>query len=250
MAVRGLLHAHIAQRIFSRHSFEMKSIIISLIILGLALPVLALDRAGLDNRIGKVNILLQEMQLKPDKSIPAQDLRNAQGIILLDRTKAGFIFAYQGGSGVAMVREPNSGQWGPPAFVKASEASFGVQAGGQHSFVVILLMNTNSTRMLTEPVFKFGGEAGGTAGNASGGVEGGVASVEQLVLVFSDTAGLYGGAAIKGASISPDTEANLTYYGQFLTTKEILYDGKVKPSEAALALAKKLDELAKQFLTK
>src|SRR5947207_5419435 len=47
-------------------------------------------------------------------------------------------------------------------------------------------MNTNASRMLTEPTFALGGEASGTAGSSSTGVEGGVASVEQLVLTFSE----------------------------------------------------------------
>ena len=90
------------------------------------------------------------MQAKPDKRIPAENLRKALGIILLDRTKAGFIFAYQGGGGLAMVKDAKSGRWSPPAFLTANEASLGVQIGGQQSFVVILLMNTNATHALTE----------------------------------------------------------------------------------------------------
>ena len=88
-------------------------------------------------------------------------------------------------------------------------------------------------------------EASGTAGSSSTGVEGGVASVEQLVLTFSDTSGLYGGAAIKGGSLAPDPDANIAYYGQFLSTNEILFDRKAKPAEAAAELAKKLDEYSK-----
>ena len=222
---------------------SMKSLITCLLFLALTLPALAIERAELDYRIGKLMLRFQEMQLKPDNRVPAETLRNAQGIILLDRTKAGLVFAFQGGSGVAMARDPKSGQWSPPAFFKASEASFGVQIGGQHSFVVILLMNTNTTTsLLTEPTFEFGGEASGTAGNSSTGVASAVASVEQLVLIYSDSSGLYGGAAIKVGSLAPDTDANVAYYGQFLSTKEILFDRKVKPSEAAAGLAKKLDD--------
>jgi lipid-binding SYLF domain-containing protein len=37
--------------------------------------------------------------LTPDRRIPADVLSKACGIVLLDRTKAGFGFAYQGGGG-------------------------------------------------------------------------------------------------------------------------------------------------------
>jgi lipid-binding SYLF domain-containing protein len=184
----------------------------------------------------------QALQEKMTKAIPAEDLRRACGIILLDRTKAGFIFAYEGGGGVAMVKEPNTQRWGPPAFVVAHEASLGFQVGGQHSFVAILIMNTNALRILTEPNYDLGAEAQGTAGDQTARAGAGVAFSDQPVLVYGDTKGLYGGASIKGGDLSPDHDANWTYYGQFLSMQDILFQNKVKPTEAASALAARLAE--------
>src|SRR5712692_58361 len=150
----------------------MKTTMLGLILLGFACSTLAIDKAELDNRIRRLTANLDEMQQKPDKSVPAGILRKAQALILLDRTKAGFIFAYQGGGGVAMVKDAKSEKWGPPAFLGANEASLGFQIGGQQAFVVILLVNTNATGLLTERTFEFGGEARRTAGNASAGAEG------------------------------------------------------------------------------
>ena len=218
----------------------VKLLTAGLVFLGFALSTFAVDRADLDYRLRKFAIKFETMQAKVDKRIPPENLRKAQGIVMLDRTKAGFLFAYQGGGGVAMVKDPRTEQWSPSAFLSAAEASLGLQIGGQQTFIVILLMNSNAVRILTEPTFKFGGEASGTAGNASGGTEGTFSSVEQLVMVYSDTAGLYGGAAIKGETISPDTDANLAYYAEPLTAKEILFDNKVKPTEAAAELAQRI----------
>ena len=132
------------------------------------------------------------------------------------------------------------------AFVSASEASLGLQIGGQQAFVVILLMNTNATRALTESGFDFGGKASGTAGNSSGKAEGTVSSDNHAVVqVYSDATGLYGGAAIKGGAVSPDSAANVAYYGHGLSPKEILFDHTGKPSEAATALAQKIAQAAK-----
>ncbi len=201
----------------------------------------ALDTAELDNRIRTLTSKFEALQLKPDKSVPAEQLRRAQGIILLDRTKAGFIFAYQGGGGVALVRDVKSRQWSPAAFLAANEGSLGFQIGGEQNFCVILLMTTNATRVLTEPNFEFGGEARGTAGDTSSGVSGTVKEPEQPYVVYGVRKGLYGGAAIKGGAIAPDEEANRIYYGQSLTMRDILFDKKVPPSEAAQQLAAKLD---------
>jgi lipid-binding SYLF domain-containing protein len=223
----------------------MKAITLGLILLGFTASSRAVDMAELDNRIRRLTGKLEALQQKPDRRIPTEHLRKAQGIVLLDRTKAGFIFAYQGGSGVALVKGPTTAKWGPAAFLSANEASLGLQVGGQQSFFVILFMNTNATRLLTEPNLQFGGEARGTAGDSTAGVEGGVAPREPSVLVYGDRQGLYGGVAIKGGAIAPNDQANHAYYGRFLTMKEILFDKKVEPTAAATELAGKLTALSK-----
>jgi lipid-binding SYLF domain-containing protein len=219
----------------------MKTNVIGLMLLGLAASSFAIEKAELDGRIQKLTARFEALQQKSDKSIPAENLRKAQGIILLERTKAGFLFAYQGGGGVALVRDSGSDKWSPAAFLTANEASLGFQVGGEQTFYVILLMNTNATRLLTEPAFEIGGEARGTAGDTSSGVKGTVTSPDQPFLVYDDRKGLYGGAAIKGGAIAPDEEGNRVYYGQSLTMKEILFEKKVQPTEAAQKLADRIN---------
>lgn len=230
-----------------RRYVPMKKIMtLGLIVMGFANAVFAADKAELDNRIHTLTAKLEAMQQKPDKAVPADTLSKAKGIILLDRTKAGFIFAYQGGNGVAMFKDSRSERWSPVAFVAANEASLGFQVGGEQSLYVILLMNTNATQSLIDgKLIDFSGEARGTAGDSSSGVEGKLATNEPPVVIYTDRKGLYGGAAIKGGAITPDDEANRAYYEQYLTTKEILFDQKVKPTEAASALAKKLADYSK-----
>ena len=223
----------------------MKTALVGLFVLSFSATVLAIDKAELDNRVRTLTAKFEALQQKPDKSIPAESLRKAKGIVLLDRTKAGFVFAYQGGSGVAMVKDAKTDKWSPAAFLTANEASLGFQIGGQQSFIVILFMNTNSTHLLTEPNVQFGGEARGTAGDSSVGAEGNVAPREPSVLVYDDRKGLYGGAAIKGDAIAPDETANRVYYEKALTMSEILFENKVKPTETAAQLAAKIAERSK-----
>ena len=172
--------------------------------------------------------------------IPAETLRQAQGIILLDRTKAGFLFAYQGGGGVALVKDATLHKWSPVAFLDANEASLGFQVGGEQHFCIVLLMTTNAARLLLEQKFEFGGEARGTAGNKSSGVEAGP-QPSPSVLVYDDRQGLFAGAAIKGGVVSPADEANRVYYGQFLSMDDILFGHKVQRSEVASSLANKIE---------
>jgi len=224
----------------------MRFLIIVLLLLGLAAPARAVDKADLDKLIRRMTTKFQTMQAKSDKRIPAENLRKAKGIILLDRTKGGFIFAFEGGGGLAMVKDATSESWSAPAFMRANEASLGLQIGGQQSFVVILLMNTNATQALADSNINFGGEASGTAGNVTGKADGTVPTdTGQVVMVYSDSKGLYGGVSVKGGDLSPDVDANVAYYGQSLTPKEILFEQKVKPSDTATALAQQINQFSK-----
>ncbi len=227
----------------------LKQLLAVSLLFGMVCSAGAVTKSDLDMRITKLRAKFEKMQAKPDRAIPADVLKKAQGIVLLDRTKAGFIFAYQGGAGLAMVKD-KSGKWGPIAFMRADEGSIGFQVGGQQSFMVILMMNPESTKLLTDPSFEFGGEASGTAGESSAKQGANVPLDERSVLVYDDRAGLFGGAALKGGAVSPDMDANFVYYGSPLTIKEILFDNKVKPTEAAQGLAQQISGYAEAAKSK
>lgn len=224
----------------------MKALTFVLALLSLVTSASALDKAELDHRIRKLTAKFDALQSNPEKSVPAENLRKARGVILLDRTKAGFLFAYQGGGGVALVKEPKTEKWSPAAFVSANEASLGFQIGGEQAFYVILLMHTNAVRMLTNTKIDFAGEARGTAGDASAGEEGKISATEHPVLVYDSRAGLFGGAAIKGGAITANDEANRIYYGDYLTMQDILFDHKVQASESTTELVKRFTEQTKK----
>ncbi len=213
--------------------------------LACAVSATALDQAQLDGRIRSLAAKFEAMQQLPDKRVPANLLASAKGVVLLDRTKAGFLFAFQGGAGVAMVKD-RSGAWSPLAFLTANEASLGFQIGGEQDFYVILLMTTNAAKSLAEGTVNFGGEARGTAGNDSAGVEGDVNAQEHAVIIYDSRQGLFGGVSIKGGAISPDEHANEVYYGQAVSMHDILFNGKVTPTVAATELARKLSDYSKK----
>lgn len=223
----------------------MKRIVAAILLIGITTSVLALQKTDLERRVSKLVAKFEALQANPEKAIPADKLRKARGIVLLDRTKAGFIFAYQGGGGIVMVKDARTDKWGPFAFLEANEASLGFQIGGEQVFYAILLMDTNATRNVTDAKINFAGEARGTAGNESAGEEGKFTPPEHPVLVYTDRAGLYGGAALKGGAISADDEANTAYYGEYFTARDILFANLVVPSESAVKLAGKLAEYSK-----
>jgi lipid-binding SYLF domain-containing protein len=222
----------------------MKTMMLGMIMLGVAGTALADTPGELDGRIQTLTARLEAMQQNPAKRVPAEVIRTAQGIVLLDHVKAGFLFAYQDGDGIALVKNPDTGEWSAPAFVDAGEASLGLQIGGEKSFVVMLFMNTNATRALIDAKFAVGAEARGTAGDASGGTET-IPYANRPILVYDDRKGFFGGVDLKAGSITPNHTGNRSYYGQGVSMKDILFDNKVKRTASAQALARDLIEFSK-----
>jgi len=221
----------------------MKTTILGLTFSFLASVALAVDSTQLDNRIRILTDKFEAFQHREDGGIPSEALRKAQGIILLDTTNGGLVFGYQGGNGVAMVKDAETKRWSPVAFLKANEASFGAQIGGEKNFYIILLMTSNSTWRLIDPKVELGAGAGGTAGDTSGGV-GTRTPSESEILIYKDRTGLFGGAVVKAGSISADDEDNRLYYGPDFSIRSILFDHKVQPSAAASTLASKIHAYA------
>jgi len=153
--------------------------------------------------------------------------------------------AFEGGSGVAMAKKPGGADWGPVAFMGASDLSLGLQAGGEQGFYAIVLMDDNANHLLTAPNYEYGSEARGTAGDASGGAQGAISPLKSHVLIYSDRKGLFGGADLKAGSIVPDDKANFIYYGRAYSVSDILMGDQLKPTDAAVALANQINVGAK-----
>jgi len=228
----------------------MKTFMVGLMLFGLAITTQAIEKGELDDRIRLLTSKFEAMQQNPDKRIPVDKLRAAKGILMMERTKAGFLFAYQGGGGLGLIKDPKTDKWGPAGFLGAGEASLGFLVGGQQSFIVVLMMNTNSVQLLYGSSSDFGGEARATGGDQSAGVKGTFPPDQPSILVYDDRQGLYAGAALKGGTIFPDDEANRIYYGQSWAMRDVLSGKGVKATQPAIDLAAKIDQYSKEPKTK
>jgi SH3 domain-containing YSC84-like protein 1 len=155
-----------------------------------------------------------------DKAIPKELLDNAEAIAVFpDVVKAAFILGGRGGQGVISKRV--KGGWGPPAFFNLSGGSFGPQIGAQKSDYVLLIMNPSGVEGLLSDKFEIGGEAGVSAGPV--GREAAASTNPRLdagILSYSRSKGVFVGAALKGAVISPDNDLNEAVYG--LKARDVL----------------------------
>src|SRR5439155_15955312 len=149
-----------------------------------------------------------------DKAIPKELLDKAEAIAVFPGTlKAAFIIGGRGGQGVISRRI--RGGWSAPAFFNLSGGSFGAQIGAQKTDYVLLIMNDDGVNGLLKDKFEIGGEVGVAAGpvgrEASASTD---ALLKAGILSYSRSKGVFIGAAIKGAVISPDNDLNEAVYGK------------------------------------
>ena len=177
--------------------------------------------------------------------MPAEILSKAEGLIVMRSYKAGFIIGVEGAHGVAIVKNKETGKWGPIGFVKGGEGSFGFQAGAQRSDLVFVLMNSSGVRILTDPNLKIGADVRVTAGPVSAGDQANFKLNDTPILVYGDTKGLFGGASLQTGGVFPDEGDNEEYYDKKLTVKQIVVDGAVPPTDAAQRLASTIEKYSK-----
>lgn len=192
----------------------------------------------MDEKILKAIDRLDVIQANPETRIPTQVLSNAIGIIIVHQFKAGIGIGAQGGGGVAMVKNPQTGRWSPPAFVANAEGSYGWQIGAQNADTVYLIMQEEGMNILRQSGLKFGVDVRATAGPATTGGEASVDAVKTPILVYSNQAGLFAGVAIEGGGIIPAQKNNVTYYG--LSMQEVLFGNRARMTASGQKLVNNL----------
>jgi lipid-binding SYLF domain-containing protein len=107
------------------------------------------------------------------------------------------------------------GGWSAPAFFNLGGGSFGPQIGAQKTDYVLLIMNESGLNGLLKDKFELGGEASIAAGPV--GREASASTTPRLdagILSYSRSKGVFVGAALKGAVITPDNDLNEAVYGK------------------------------------
>jgi lipid-binding SYLF domain-containing protein len=189
-----------------------------------------LTRAAVVTQLDSCEAILREIQGSVKTAIPADVLRHAKGLVIINQFQAGFFVGIKDGYAVALVRRPN-GKWSVPAFLKAGELSFGLQAGGKAINAVYILMDDNTARLLLKNRMNLGAEAKAVAGIRSAEREAVTKNLpgDANVLIYSTTEGFYLGAALKTGYMSPNDEANRVFYNSTHHMPELLFSDWVTP---------------------
>jgi SH3 domain-containing YSC84-like protein 1 len=214
----------------------MKNILAaSLVGIGLACGTAAhgADVEKLDGRIDAAHAVLHELMATPDKGIPLDIAAKAHCIAVIPGFKKGaFLVGAQYGQGVATCRTARGG-WSAPVFIQLTGASFGLQAGGQSTDLVLVGVNSRSLDDLLKDKVKLGGDIAAAAGPVGRDSQ---ASTTELAnaefLTYSRSKGLFAGVDLTGDEVHQNSEDTRAYYGKDIPYRTILSGAVPTPASA------------------
>ena len=204
-------------------------------------PVLAKAADGdtEKERLKTAGEVLKDMFNGPS-GVPLSVLNKAECVIVLPSVKkAAFIVGAQYGRGAMTCRKGENfdGHWSAPIMMQSSGGSFGLQAGGQATDYVVLVMNDKGARAMMNGKLKLGADASvaaGPVGRTAEAATNGMMSAQMLS--YSHAQGVFAGLSLSGTTMAPDGGANENLYGKKVSGEEI-FKSETAPPAAALMLS-------------
>jgi SH3 domain-containing YSC84-like protein 1 len=190
--------------------------------------------------------LVEKSKVSFDNFVAVKDLagfrdllKKAKGVFISPRMLEGaFVFGVSGGSGVFVVRDPQTGRWNGPAFYTIGEASFGLQAGAKDSQVIMLALTERGVNALLSPSVKLGADISVAMGPAGAGASAATANISADIVTYALSKGLYGGLSLEGAVVGVRNQWNEAYYKKpGVTPTDILIRKDVSNPESAKLIA-------------
>ena len=190
------------------------------------------DEPKLDARIAAAHDVLHELMATPDKGIPFDIAAKAHCFVVVPSFKKGaFLVGAEYGQGVATCRTGHS--WSAPVFVQLTGASFGFQAGGQATDLVLVGVNAHSLDDLLKDKVKLGGDISASAGPVGRDSQ---ASTTELAnaefLTYSRSKGLFAGVDLNGDEVHQNSKDTTEFYGKDIPYKTILSGAVPTPASA------------------
>jgi lipid-binding SYLF domain-containing protein len=176
--------------------------------------------------VNKAVQVVHRMQANPEMRAL---LQRSKGVFVVPRYgEAALGVGARGGAGVLLVRNGNT--WSNPAFYNMGGISVGLQAGAQGGAIALVLNDQKALNsFMQNNKFSVGADADLTlvdwskkgAGSAGWG----------NITAWSDTEGLFGGAAINVTDIDYDEDETCGYYRRQVAARDVL-SGKVSNPHA------------------
>ena len=195
------------------------------------------------DRIQTSSTILSQIMSAPDKAIPDGIMNGAKCIAIIpSNLKASFIFGANYGKGVATCRTEHG--WSAPVFFKMTGGSFGFQAGGQASDLVLIIRTADGMQHLLQSKFKLGADASAAAGPVGRDAQASTdLTMRAQILTYSRSRGLFLGVSLGGAVVHQDQADTQAFYGKDWTFYSLL-NGQVPAPKDSDILLKTVEEYA------
>jgi SH3 domain-containing YSC84-like protein 1 len=162
-------------------------------------------------------------------------LGKAKGIVIIPHyLQAALVFGGRGGSGLLLVRRGT--KWSDPVFYKISGGSFGAQIGGTKGSLAFFLMSDKAIEAFENKASTWSMNAGAGLAAVSFSKQTPETATLTDVVVWSDTKGIFGGAAVGASKISRDMKANQVYYNDPNITAQRILNGEVTSPQSKLLM--------------
>lgn len=196
--------------------------------LGLFIPGITIQanaassRENLQDRVDAAKAVIDEIMNTPDNSIPLNILNMATCVAVIPSLKKGaFLVGAEYGRGVVTCRTGHG--WSAPSFITLAGGSFGFQAGGQETDLVLVAVNDHGFQDLLKSKFKLGGDAAASAGPVGRNSQAATDwKMSSELLTYSRSKGLFAGVDLNGASVTQSTDDTEAYYGEAHSFESIL----------------------------
>ncbi len=211
----------------TRHLKKNQTSLLTMAGLFLMVPGIALaqDSAKEQERLKESGDVMKEL-VNSSSGVPISLLNKAECVIVLPSVKkAGFVVGASYGRGVMTCRGGDNfkGPWSAPTMMQSSGGSFGLQAGGQATDFVVLVMNDKGARALMKGKAKLGADASIAAGPVGRDAEASTnATMSAEMLSYSRAQGVFAGVSLSGTSLGPDGGANEKLYGKKVDATQII----------------------------
>jgi lipid-binding SYLF domain-containing protein len=186
----------------------------------------AADLPKLNERIDAAHDVLHELMATPDRGIPDEIAAKATCVAVIPGFKKGaFLVGGQYGQGVVTCRTGHG--WSAPAFIQMTGASFGLQAGGQSTDLVLVAINKDGFQRLLKDKVKLGGDIAVAAGPVGRNSQASTSELANAALLsYSRSKGVFAGVDLTGDVVNQNADDNAAYYGKDTPYENIL-SGKV-----------------------
>jgi lipid-binding SYLF domain-containing protein len=204
--------------------FAVAAVILTAIAVSSAPVIAGEEYSNQQQLVDKAKMTLEKFAANPNIGWTPTQARYAKAILIVPQLlKGALLFGFEGGTGVLLVRDEETGEWSQPAFYKLRTGSFGLQIGAQSSDMVFLVMTEKGVESFYSSSFRLGGDVSIALGPVGAGAKGQTSLTLSFdMLAYTSDQGLYAGISAEGAGVITRAKWNERYYERGTRPTDIL----------------------------